>query len=373
MNILVLNYEFPPIGGGGGAVSRDLAIMMKKRGHGVSVVTMQFGDLPEKEEIEGVTVYRVKCLRKEAGVCHPHEQLTYIVSSIRFFKKHLQKEQFDICHVHFIIPTGAAALYLKQHFHIPYMITAHGSDVEGYNQKRFKLMHKILRPFWKKIVREAGAVIAPSRFLEELMLQNDRTGRYTIIPNGIDLPYYRKLAAEHSKTKSMVTMCRLQEPKGVQDVICAFAEVKQPGWTLKVLGDGPYRSELERLAEKLKVKDSVIFYGWVKNKSDQYETLLGESYLYLSGSRFENCPMSVLEAAAAGCRLLISDIPAHRQLIEEDVFFPCGNIKKLAERMHETMQTYRADAERKPVYEVEKYDWEKVCAKYEKILEQDKR
>lgn len=373
MNILVLNYEFPPIGGGGGAVSRDLAVMLKKRGHNVSVITMQFGDLQTKEEIEGVTVYRVKCLRKEAGVCHAHEQLTYIISAIRFFRKYLQQEKFDICHVHFIIPTGAAALYLKHHFHIPYMITAHGSDVEGYNQKRFKLMHKMLRPFWKKIVREANAVIAPSRFLKDLMLRSDRTVRYTIIPNGIDLPYYQRLSAEHSKTKSMVTMCRLQEPKGVQDVIRAFARARQPGWTLKVLGDGPYRSTLEHLTEELQVKDSVIFYGWVKNKSDQYEKLLGESYLYLSGSRFENCPMSVLEAAAAGCRLLISDIPAHRQLIEEDVFFSCGDVKKLAERMREMMRAYRADEERKPIYEVEKYDWEKVCARYEEILEQDKR
>lgn len=368
MNILVLNYEFPPIGGGGGAVSRDLAIMLKKRGHSVSVITMQFGDLPEKEEIEGVMVYRVKCLRKAAGVCHPQEQLTYIISAIRFFRKHLQHEKFDICHAHFIIPTGAAALYLKRRFHIPYVITAHGSDVEGYNQKRFRLMHKVLRPAWKYIVRQARAVVAPSRFLEELMLCSDRNGQYTVIPNGIDLPYYERLAAEHSKTKSIITMCRLQEPKGVQDVIRAFARAKQPGWILKVLGDGPYRSALEHLAEELQIKDCVIFYGWVKNKSDQYEKLLGESYLYLSGSRFENCPMSVLEAAAAGCRLLISDIPAHRQLIEENVFFSCGDVKKLAERMGEIMQVYRADEERKPIYEVEKYDWEKVCTRYEEIL-----
>ena len=367
MNILVLNYEFPPIGGGGGAVSRDLAIMLKKRGHSVSVVTMQYGDLPAKEVIEGVTVYRVKCLRKEAGVCHPQEQLTYILSAIRFLRKHLHEEKFDICHVHFIIPTGVAALYLKRHFHIPYIITAHGSDVEGYNQKRFRLMHKVLRPAWKHIVRQAEAVVAPSRFLEELMLRSDRSCHYTVIPNGIDLVYYKRLAAEYSKTKSMITLCRLQEPKGVQDVIRAFAEARQTGWTLKVVGDGPYRSELERLAEELGIQDRVVFYGWVKNKSRQYEQLLGESYLYLSGSRFENCPMSVLEAAAAGCRLLISDIPAHKLLIEkEDAFFPCGDVKKLAVKMREAMQTY--DTEEHTAYEVEKYDWEKVCARYEEIL-----
>lgn len=367
MNILVLNYEFPPIGGGGGAVSRDLAIMLKRRGHSVTVITMQYGDLPVKEEIEGVTVYRIKCLRKEAGVCHPHEQLTYLLSAIRFFQTHLREENFDVCHAHFIIPTGVAALYLKRHFHIPYVITAHGSDVEGYNQKRFKLMHKVLRPAWKKIVREAEAVIAPSEFLKDLMLKSDRTGCYTIIPNGIDLSYYQKLAETFCKTKSMITMCRLQEPKGVQDVIRAFAGLGRTDWVLKVVGDGPYRSELERLTEELQVTDRIIFYGWVENKSKQYERLLGESYLYLSGSRFENCPMSVLEAAAAGCRLLITDIPAHRLLLsEEKVFFPCQNVERLSEWMLEEMQAYEDKVS--VHYDMEKYDWEKVCAKYEEVL-----
>lgn len=368
MNILVLNYEFPPVGGGGGAVSRDLAIMLKKRGHKVSVITMQYGNLPEREDVEGVIVYRVKCLRKEAGVCYPHEQFTYIISAVHFFRKYLRKEKFDICHAHFIIPTGVVAAYLKKHFQIPYIITAHGSDVEGYNQKRFRFMHKILRPAWKYIVHQAETVVAPSKFLEELMLRSDdrRSSQYTIIPNGVDLSYYKGIAAKHSKNKSMITMCRLQEPKGVQDIIYAFSKTRQPGWTLKVLGDGPYRSELENLVEQLDLSDQVIFYGWVENKSCQYEQLLGESYLYLSGSRFENCPMSVLEAAAAGCRLLITDIPAHRLLIEEDVFFPCKDIESLARKMEEEMKWYQE--QQKTAYNMERYDWEGVCTKYEEVL-----
>lgn len=367
VNILVLNYEFPPIGGGGGAVSRDLAISLQRRGHRVLVITMQYGSLPEKEEIEGVVIYRVKCLRKSESVCHPWEQISYIFSLIGFYLKHLSKEQFDVCHAHFIVPTGVAALYLKKKLNIPYVITAHGSDVEGYNQKRFRLLHVILRPIWRILVREARAVVAPSFFLESLMQKRDRNIAYTVIPNGIDLAYYRKLARIYSKTKSMVVLCRLQKPKGVQDIIRAFAQVKSQNWKLNILGDGPYRNELESLTRKLGIEDRVIFYGWVKNKSEKYEQLLGEGYLYLSGSWFENCPVSVLEAAGAGCRVLLSDIPAHRQLMKkQDVFFPCGNIKVLAERMETAIEMY--DGEAIEVYEAERYDWGKVCARYEEVL-----
>ena len=370
VNILILNYEFPPVGGGGGAVSRDLAIMLKKKGHTVSVVTMRYGNLPAVEEKNGIMIYRVRCLRRDVGVCHPYEQLTYLLSAVWFCGKLVKEQKFDICHAHFIIPTGVASWYLKKRYHLPYIITAHGSDVEGYNQKRFIFLHKILRPFWEIIVRQAETVVAPSGFLKALMLKSDSRIRYTIIPNGIDLAYYKRLAEAQPKTKSMIVLCRLQETKGVQDVIRAFASIRHTGWKLNILGDGPYRAELEKIVRESHVSGSVIFHGWVKNKSREYEKLLGESYLYLSGSRFENCPMSVLEAAGAGCRLLISDIPAHRMLIEEkDIFFPCGSVKKLAERMAEMVGEY-ADVQQEK-YDMDKYDWDRVCESYEKILKTD--
>ena len=50
MKILVLNYEYPPIGGGGASVSRDIAVHLVELGHEVVVVTMKYGDLPRSEE-----------------------------------------------------------------------------------------------------------------------------------------------------------------------------------------------------------------------------------------------------------------------------------------------------------------------------------
>lgn len=168
-------------------------------------------------------------MRKYKGVCYPWEQLTYILSAIHFLNTELQGQKFDICHAHFIIPTGVAARYLKHKYGLPYIITAHGSDVEGYNQKRFKLMHKLLRPFWKKIVCDAKAVIAPSVFLKNLMMRSDSERKYSIIPNGIDAAYYTALAGKYKKTKSLIVLCRMQVTKGVQDVRCLFPIFRRTG------------------------------------------------------------------------------------------------------------------------------------------------
>ena len=50
MRILVLNYEFPPLGGGAAPVSRDIAVQLSKKGHNVTVVTMGYQELPTYEE-----------------------------------------------------------------------------------------------------------------------------------------------------------------------------------------------------------------------------------------------------------------------------------------------------------------------------------
>ena len=87
MNILVLNYEFPPIGGGASPVSRDLAVELVKQGNKVTVVTMAFKGLLNKENVDGIEVHRVKCIRSKAFVCHPWEQLSYLISAYFYIKK----------------------------------------------------------------------------------------------------------------------------------------------------------------------------------------------------------------------------------------------------------------------------------------------
>lgn len=369
MNILVLNYEFPPIGGGAGVVSYDISKRLVEAGHQVTVVTMAYSDLPRYEECDGIKVYRVKCIRKKKAVCYPWEQLSYIISAIDFLRRDMKLHQYDINHTHFVIPTGVVSYWLKKKYGLEYVITSHGSDVAGYNQKRFKFLHKILIGPWRIIVRNAKEVIAPSLYLKELLeksgggLQN-----YPIIPNGIDLETYRPLRF-WEKQKRIIVMCRLQEAKNVQTVIRGFAEFvsrkEHSDWKLDILGDGPYRTNLERLTDELGLRESVVFHGWIPNKSEKQLRLLGQAKIYVSASTFENCPMSVLEAIAAGAYPLVSDIAAHRQLLMDETYrfttFVSGQLaRKLGMIAQGQMENARIDAE--------KYDWKNVMRQYEEIL-----
>lgn len=367
MKILVLNYEYPPIGGGGGVMAKDLVERLAERGHEIDVVTMHFGQLAKEEKQGNTTVYRVPCLRKKEGVCYPWEQFTYICSAYSFIKKKLDVSSYNVCHAHFIIPTGVVAFLLKKKFGLPYILTAHGSDVEGYNQNRFKLMHVLLRSPWKGLVRAAKQTVSPSAFLLDLLEKQDKSDKYKIIPNGIDMKYYDRIGQKYKKEKSMLVMCRLQKAKGVDTVIKAFSRLRDKTWTLHIMGDGPYREALEQLAEETQCKERVVFHGWVAHGSSLYEELLGKTYIYLSGSHFENCPMSVLEAAISGSRLVISDIPAHHQMIDEtDAFARVEEIDDYVQKMEMNIKDYESNTLKKR--DMQRYDWENVVAAYEEIL-----
>lgn len=367
MNILVLNYEFPPLGGGASPVSRDISRELYRSGHCVTVVTMGFEGLPEYEEQDGVKIYRLKCWRSKKSSCMPWEQYTYIIAAEIFLRKHFKRHKYDVCHVHFVIPTGVAALWVKKHYGIPYVITAHGSDVEGYNQKKYmKVMHKLLRPFWRKIVSDSVGVIAPSEFLLSLMKKEKANGNYPLIPNGLDL---RKYSCENeAKEKRILLMGRMQKSKNIQTVLRAIALTNLKDWKVDVLGDGPYRSELEMLTKNLGLAQKVTFHGWIDNSSPEQLRFLKEASIYITASHFENCPMAVLETIAAGCYPLLSDIPAHRQFLQEDkYFFPMNDEKALSVKIqfliNNTAEIYSNEID------IEKYDWSRIIKQYEAVLE----
>lgn len=364
MNILMLNYEFPPIGGGASPVSRDIGKELVKLGHQVAVVTMGFNHLPSYEIMDGMNIHRVRCIRTKAFVCHPWEQLSYLISSYFCIKKILKTHHFDLVYAHFIIPTGVLALWLKKAYDIHYVITAHGSDVMGYNQKRFRILHKILLKPWKCIVSNSDNIVSPSKFLDDLIRNQLPNVRSTIIPNGVDTHCFKALPKE----KIILVLCRLQETKNVQTVIKAISLIQDMrGYKLYIAGDGPYKANLESLVNTLNIQDRIEFLGWLENKSLRHVSLVGKAAIYISASRFENSPVSVLEAISAECYPLLSDIPPHRLLIDNsDYIFDANDEKSLAQKIEKKINEIQSGTE----FNIPKpSDWTTVSERYNAIFE----
>src|SRR6266487_2740390 len=129
----MLNYEYPPLGGGASPITGALAEQLAVAGHDVDVVTMEFLGLPRFEEHGRLRVYRVAAVRRSQVRASTREMLSYLPSALNRSLTLTRERPYDLIHSHFVIPTSIVAALLRRVRGLPSVITIHGSDVPGYN------------------------------------------------------------------------------------------------------------------------------------------------------------------------------------------------------------------------------------------------
>lgn len=298
MRVLMLSYEFPPLGGGGAKVVYGLSNELVRLGHSVDLVTMGFNRLPDYEQINGVNVYRIQCIRARESICSTPEMASYVLSAIPTALRLIRREHHHINHTHFIFPDGLVSFVVKKLTGLPYIITAHGSDVPGYNQNRFKLGHKLLSPVWKRITQDAEQIVCPSESLKSLVLKRDSDAKIMVIPNGINMNKFRP---DGNKQKRILIVSRMFERKGIQYFLKAL-EGLDFEHEVNIVGDGPYLKTLQQMSDALKIK--VRFWGWLENTSRELKELYEASSIFIFPSESENFPIVLLEAMAAGMAII---------------------------------------------------------------------
>lgn len=300
MQILKTSYEYPPLGGGGAKVVHGIATRLAARGHSVDLVTMGFRGLPAAQTLQGVHVQRVPGIRMRISTCSFAEMIPYVLLSPFYVLRKIRAKQYLVNHTHFIYPGGIVSYLLKMLTGLPYIITAHGSDVPNYNPNRFRIMHRILRPLWRKIVSEADLILCPSKFIEDLVKYSCATARTHIIPNAIDTD---KFKPRDKNPRNLLIVTRMFERKGVQYTLRALAELKGR-FDVNIVGDGPYLAAIKALARELGVE--VRFWGHLDNDSVELKNLYETAAMFVFTSEAENFPIVLLEAMIAGAAVITS-------------------------------------------------------------------
>ena len=298
MRVLILCYEYPPLGGGGAKVVAGLARQLVIDGHEVDILTSGWQELPHQEVVNGAQVFRIGTLRTRADRCNPVELGSYLIVARWFLRRLMKSRTYDVCNCHFIFPDGVLTPMLKACWSLPVVLTAHGSDVPGYNPDRFRLLHWLLSPLWRRVVKQADGIICPSPTLERLIRSQVSGVRTRIIPNGFD-PTRFDPTREHEKR--IVVVSRLFKRKGIHYLIDAFAGLETE-FELHIVGDGPYRQALEELAQKN--NNRVQFWGWLDNSDVQLKRLYETASIFVLPSEAENFPVCLLEAMASGLAII---------------------------------------------------------------------
>ena len=375
MRILILNSEYPPIGGGAGNASAHIAAQLEKMGHLIMVVTSRFGGLPHQEQNGGVTIHRIPALRRRQDRSTPLEQALFILSASVWILSLLPHFKPNATLAFFGVPSGAVAWLAKKIYNIPYIVSLRGGDVPGFRPYDFDVYHKLITPFLRIIWRNASAVVANSNGLRVLANAFDSRIDIPIIPNGIDLQSYKTLDRDWSFPR-LLSVGRLVHQKGLDLAMRALGGLKEFDWEWRIAGDGPQQAALQSLAKELGIGDRVIFLGW--QSREQLTEWYRRANIFLFPSRHEGMPNAMLEAMSSGLPVIASCIAGNDELVMDDktgLLVPSEDIERLQTALKKllsdpALREHMGEAARRQVED--NYSWETTARQYALLLEKVK-
>lgn len=366
MNILIISRELPPVGGGAGHVALHLAETLASEGHNLSLITMHFGDLPYFEQRGRLSIYRVRCGRKHRDSSYVIEMLRFLIVGQSVAKKIARDEQTQIIHAHAIVPDGIIAWVLHRHLRRPFVITAHGSDVPGYNPDQFRFAHALITPLWKRVVDAAAALVTPSSHLGRL-IRITRPSRSTqTIANGIS----NKFCQTRERNSGFLIVSRLVQRKNYHIFLKALGHVREPQ-VVNIVGEGPMMAELKAIANNLP-QHEVIFHGWLDNESDEWRALYESNQFFVLPSASENFPISLLEAGLAGLAILTTKLPGHIELLGDDaVYFESTDESEISRTLSDVLSKGSEDwdgmTDRLKNRIANRYSWHQIATQYTEL------
>lgn len=369
MKILAVSHEFPPIGGGGANACYFLTKGFVEKGHEVTLVTANYKGLKEQEYVHGVEVIRVNSKRENKEHCSFGEMLSYLIKAMPVTERLQKERKFDVCLVFFGIPSGPIGYVLKKKYKLPYVIRFGGGDVPGF-QERFTKVYKLIGPAIKLIWKNADVRIANSAGLKKMALDFYDKSNFQIICNGVDTEMFYPIEKADSQKITILFVSRLIERKGLQYIIPELQKIQNSTdkqIRLLVVGDGPYRKELERLVKENHVEDIVQFEG--QKSKEEIVPYYQNADLFILPSAKEGMPNVVLEAMACGLPIVMTPCEGSQELIGENGFIVTKEkfSDKLIEMLCDDFKLKQmGENSREKV--IEEFSWKKIIEDYLQLL-----
>jgi glycosyltransferase involved in cell wall biosynthesis len=371
-------------GGGGERRARAITERLAEQGHDVTFLSGTTAPgLDRHDEVGGCSVRHVRCapdalLRRDGVLSFLLPRYLFAVAFLPAFVSLLRNGEFDIV-VEGVTPYPTVAAPLARLFGVPTVAVVHevhDSDAyDTYDPLTATILlgvQRLLRLF------DYAAVVTPTehgrRALVEFGLQANRVAT---VPNGIDAERYRRPEVSRDAGR-VVTVGRLARRKGHEQVLRAFATLRDrppagvpaETLTLDIVGAGPDRERLERLAADLDVTDSVRFHGFVDE--ERKVELLNRAAVFAFGSRKEGFGIALLEAMAAGTPVVARECPVYH------AFFEDGAHGRLVDSdpasMAEALDELLADPERRRELgegareRAHEFDWDSAADETEHVL-----
>jgi len=318
--LLILNYEFPPLGGGGGRVSFSLAKGFKQKGYDVDVITSRYDELPRFEIVDGINIHRVSIWgRKKKQTATFLSMFFFLFTASLCGIKLCTKNRYRFISTHFVLPTGPLGFFLSKFFHLKNILTLLGGDIYDPSKKSSPHNSFYMRWIVKLLLNQANQVIALSSNIKQ------NANRYykprkeiNIIPHCYVqfkfTPVSRMDLGLKRDKNYIISVGRVVKRKGF-DYLIRSLKLLNDDVELFIVGDGNEKAQLIDLARELCLIDRVHFLGDISEELKfQY---LSNSDIYVLSSLHEGLGIVLQEAMQVGLPIVSTnhggqvDIVAH--------------------------------------------------------------
>jgi L-malate glycosyltransferase len=305
IRVLMLNYEFPPFGGGTG---RSCAALLEElpRQPGITVDLITSGPtrcVQRRDDLPDLRVHRLAVGKRSPDYWTAGELASWSWQAYRLGRQLLRRERFDLLHCWGTWPAGAVGWLLPGN--LPMLVSMRGSDVPGYNDRLARLDPIVFRPLARRVWRRATKLVANCDNLRRLALRTWPEANIGILPSGTDTERFTPQFGRVGRR--LIFLGRLIARKRVDLLIDAVGRLvaTYPDIQLEVIGDGPCRAALEAQSSRSPAAANIRFTGHLEGRAldDRIE---GADMLVLPSAR-EGASYAALEATAAGLAIVTTD------------------------------------------------------------------
>jgi glycosyltransferase involved in cell wall biosynthesis len=311
MRILFCNYEYPPLGGGGGVVMEALARELGRR-HAVTVLTSRAGELPAESIENGVRVMRVPVFfRRKLAVANLPSMLAYLPTGLWRGLRLGRRRAFDVINTHFVVPTGPVGDWLARTLRVPNVLSVHGGDLFDPSKSMSPHRHRLLRIAIARLLRRADILVGQSRdTVGHISRIYGVHRRVELVPLGIVRPPSgvhgdRARFGIPQDAFVMVSVGRVVPRKAAPQLVRVLAAAAAADMYLLVVGGGPECEAVRCLAAELGVADRVLLLGHVSEQEKNEALSIAD--IFVSTSQHEGFGLVFLEAMAVGLPVVCYD------------------------------------------------------------------
>ncbi|MHC4546984.1 MAG: glycosyltransferase family 4 protein [Planctomycetota bacterium] len=314
----MLNYEFPPIGGGAGKA--HLCILTEFAGN-KSLLIDVLTSAPQpgftfENFSDNITIYKVGVHKKSLHFWRRVEVIEWLLKAQFHYRKLLRENNYDLVHAFFGFPTGW--LCYRSALTLPYIISLRGSDVPG-GHARLKLDYKVFGPVFKKIWTKATALVACSEGLKNRALRFLPSVSINVIPNGVELERFSPVQSEKKENVlKLLTVGRLSVTKRVELLIDTVEMLHKDGHKVHftIVGGGGMEQQLKKIVSERNLSDIIEITGRIS--SDKMPQVYRQNDIFISATMLEGMSNAFLEAMASGLPIITTRYEGVEELIADN-------------------------------------------------------